>query len=116
MMLDQTRLIIEATKFKSLLNDFQTKFQQVKTDRDSLSEKVEKYECYFKEMRLKNLPVEGEEDTVERNHQLKILNLEKKVETLNYIIKQYRQGNGEEIKGFEQRLKVFKPNIEKELT
>lgn len=48
---------------------------------------------------------------MEKNQQLKILNLEKKVETLSYIIKQYRTGNAQEIKNFEQKLKDFKPNI-----
>lgn len=78
-MLDNTRLVMEATKFKSLLNDFQSRFKEVKTDRDSLSEKVNKYEHYFKEMRLRHLPLPDEEESVEKNQQLKILNLEKKV-------------------------------------
>ena len=91
--------------------DFQNRFKELKTDRDELEEKVNKYEYYFKEMRLKHLPLGEEEETVEKNQQLKILNLEKKVETLSYIIKQYRTGNAQEIKNFEQKLKDFKPNI-----
>ena len=77
MMLDHNRLVMQASKFKSLLNDFQSRFKEVKTDRDSLEKKVNKYEYYFKQMRLKHVP--DEDDNVQANHQLKILNLEKKV-------------------------------------
>ena len=57
MMLDHTRLVMEATKFRSLLSDFHNRFKEVKTDRDTLEDKVNKYEHYFKEMRIKHLPL-----------------------------------------------------------
>ena len=51
------------------------------------------------------------EEAAEKNSQLKILNLERKVETLNYIIKQYRVNNKEEIKNFEKKVNDFRPNL-----
>lgn len=95
-MMDHNKLIMQASKFKLLLNDFQLKYKQVKSDRDELSQRVNKYEYYFKEMRLKHVPDSQDmNDGMESNHQLKILNLQKKVQTLNYIIKQYRVGNNQ---------------------
>ena len=52
-------------------------------------------------MKFKHIPeAEIQDGELDKNQQLKILNLEKKIITLNYIIKQYRTNNNQEIKNF----------------
>ena len=68
----------------------------------------------MKEMNFKQV-LDSDEGN-EKNSQLKILNLQRKVQTLNYIIKQYRSNNKEEIKTFEKKINDYKPTLEVELT
>ena len=48
MMFDQSRLIMEANKFKTLLNDFQNQLKEANIDREIMTQKIQKYENYFK--------------------------------------------------------------------
>ena len=108
--IEKDRVFADLKTFRSILSGYLANIELLESENFKLLGKNRKYEIYFKEMNVKQFN-EGEEGN-EKNAQLRILNLERKVETLNYIIKQYRLNNKEEIKNFEKKVNDFKPNLE----
>ena len=77
------------------------KIEELDKENQKSSDSLRKYEQYFKELSLIKQAQNQENDfleenrkyKIEKNPQLKILNLERKIETLQYIIKNYRSNN-----------------------
>lgn len=112
--IEKDRVFADLKVFKSIISDYLASIDLLESENFKLLGKNRKYEIYLKEMNIKKF--NETEESAEKNSQLKILNLERKVETLNYIIKQYRVNNKEEIKNFEKKVNDYRPNLEAELT